>query len=261
MKYFKIMIKYFFLINQGLKFRDKIIIFSYLFFNAVPNLFRKKKNHKLLGNVTVKSKDGIFFCASNIFSIWTGSSFHEPELRKYFKLKKGVFVDVGANIGKYSILVGKELISKGKVIAFEPMPGNFEILRKNIRLNNLKNIIPLQIALGNKEKETEFYIDAEGIGGGGHSLIKKTENKILVKVMKLDNILSDLKIKKIDLIKIDVEGAEADVLLGAIKTLKKDHPKIIFEAWDTKHFSNVKKILLPLNYNIRKIGEQDYFAE
>ena len=142
------------LINEGLTFKDKIIIFSY--FLRIPIHFIKKRlkirySHKLLGSVTVKNKDGIFFCGNNIFSVWTGSSFYEQEIKKHFNLNVGVFIDVGANIGKYSVIIGKQLNKNGRVISFEPMPGNFELLKKNIKLNNLKNVISFECALGYKE--------------------------------------------------------------------------------------------------------------
>ena len=62
------------------------------------------------------------------------------------------------------------------------------------------------------------------------------------------------------LIKIDVEGAEAEVLKGATKTLKNSHPKIIFEAWDEQYLKKVKKILNKFNYKIKKIADENYFA-
>jgi len=253
------------LILEGETIKDKGVLFCYFLFNAPINFLNKHhKNHKLLRNVTIKSKDGIFFCGNNIFTVGTGSSTYEPETKKYFELNEGTFIDIGANIGAYTVLVGRELKDKGKVITIEPMPGNFEILKKNIELNNLNNIIPLQIALGDKEEKADFYLDNEGKGGGAHSLVKEspyvTTNKITVNVRKLDNIVKELKINRIDLIKIDVEGGEADVLKGSINTLKKFHPKIIVEAWNESYLSKIKKILEPLGYKIKKIDTVNYLA-
>ena len=109
--------------------KDKIAIASYGFCFLL-NRLGNRKFHKLIFNVTLKNSDGIFFCGKNIFSVWCGSSFHESKMKKYFDIKEGIFVDVGANIGKYAAIVGKKLENKGKVIAIEPMPENFEILKK-----------------------------------------------------------------------------------------------------------------------------------
>jgi len=69
-----------------------------------------------------------------------------------------------------------------------------------------------------------------------------------------------LKINRVDLIKIDVEGAETFVLEGAKKTLKKYHPKIIFEAWDRGSLNECKKILHRVGYRIKKINSTNYLA-
>jgi len=264
MKYLKIIKRYIPLVFQGLKLKDKLIIFSYFLFNAPINMLSKHKNHKLLGDVTVKSKDGIFFSGRNIFPVWAGSSFHEPEMRKYFNLDKGIFVDVGANIGKYTVIVGKALKNNGKVISFEPMPENFEILKKNIKLNKINNVFTFECGLGDKEEKLDLYLDEVGVGGGAHSLVKDnpntTNNKIKITIRKLDNIVKELKLNRVDLIKIDVEGFESNVLIGAIDTLKKYHPKIIFEVWDKTYLNKVKNVLELFNYQIKKIAEENYLA-
>jgi hypothetical protein len=76
----------------------------------------------------------------------------------------------------------------------------------------------------------------------------------------LDNVINRDKIKNVKLIKIDVEGAESDVLRGAKKILKRDHPRIIFEAWDEKNLNKIKKILILFKYQIKRIGYEDYLA-
>jgi len=266
MKILKIIIKYISLIKQGATLKDKLIIFFY--FIKTPIYMIKQKfninyNHKLIGEVTVKSEDGIFFCGDNIFPVWVGSNFHEQKLRKYFNISEGTFIDIGANIGKFSIIMGKKLDDKGKVLAIEPHPKNFKILQKNIELNNLKNVTTLNLACSNKKGNLQLFLDEDGTGGHSTIKSKKTKagnNKIWVKAETLDSIIKKEKIKKVNLIKIDVEGAEANVLRGAIKTLNKSRPKIIFEAWDEQYLKKVKKILNKFNYKIKKLPEENYLA-
>jgi len=259
MKIFKFIKKYLTLIKEGYSLKDKITIASYVFYFLL-NRLEIHKFHNLIFNVTLKNKDGIFFCGKNIFSIWTGSSFYEPELRKYFNLKKGVFIDVGANIGKYSVILGKQLGNNGKVIAFEPVPYTLKILKRNVELNELKNVTALPFALGEKEERKDFYLDA--VGGSG-SLLKqgvRKREKIRVTVRKLDNVLEELKINRVDLIKIDVERAEHLVLKGAVKTLKKYYPKIIFEAMNEEYLEKCKKVLDKFGYKIKQIDSENYLA-
>jgi len=257
--------KYFNLMEEGKTFRDKFIIFIYFVQMPVRLIFKfigYKGNGRLISDVTLKNKDGIFFCGNSIFSVWTGSVLGEEDLRKYFNLDKGVFIDIGANIGKYTIKLGNQLKKKGKVISIEPEPINFKALSKNVKLNKLENVFLENVACSDKEGFMDFYIDYVGDYGGGHSLIKNeiSRKKIKVKTKKLDSILDELKIKKVDLIKIDVEGAESLVLKGGLKTLKNSHPKIIIEAWDKKHLDKVKEILKPFNYKIKQISKENYFC-
>ena len=124
-----------------------------------------------------------------------------------------LFVDVGANIGSYSILAA----TKGaRVIAIEPVPSTFKVLKQNILLNELdEQIEVMNIGLGSKEENLKFSIKQ---GATNHVLNKeeKTKQSVKVLVRSLDDVL-DGRIPKI--IKIDVEGFETKVIEGARKTL------------------------------------------
>ena len=133
------------------------------------------------------------------------------------------------------------------------------MLKKNAKLNNLKNTTLINKALSDKKGKLKLYLAKGNLGH--HSLVEKVGEKYEeVEVDTLDNILKELKISKVDLIKIDVEGAENLVLKGALKTLENSHPKIVFEAWDKNHLDKIKEVLEPLNYKIKQINKVDYFA-
>jgi len=263
MKILKTIVKYISLVKQGATLKDKLIIFFYVIKlpikYMIKQIFNINYSHKLIGEVTVKSKNGIFFCGNNFSSVGVGSNFHEQELRKYFNISEGTFIDIGANIGKYTIMIGRKI--KGRVIAIEPEKKNFEILKTNVKLNKLNNIILINSACSSKNGQRKFFLDETGTEASSFYQEKVQSSKtIAVQTKKLDNILNELGIKKVDLNKIDVEGAEADVLKGAIKTLKNSHPEIIFEAWDEQYLKKVKKILDKFNYKIKKIAPENYIA-
>ena len=241
---------------------DKITIIKYYLntpFFFIDYLRGKKYNPFLPDGVTIKNKYGIFFCGKNKYSLAGFSSLNEPEVREKMRLKEGIAIDIGANGGMHTIPLAKMLGSSGEVIAIEPEPNNIIILKKNIKLNDLRNVTVINKACFSKTGKMKLYLDEFG-GSGTHSLIKKQSKKINVETDTLDNILKNLKIKNVDLIKIDVEGAETDVLKGATKTLKKYHPKIIFEAWDEQYLKKVKKILDKFNYKIKQIVPENYLA-
>jgi len=242
-------------LRSGYRFRDKLFIFIFVFLSLI---FLKFKTDFLFRDVIIKNPVGIFFCRKNKDDIKIVNTQYENGLRSFFNLKEGVFIDIGAHIGNYTIMVAKKLEKKGGVISIEPEKNNFNILLKNIKLNKLRNIIPLNVACFSKKTILKLYLE-EGIKSGSHSIYGQGKYE-RVPSQTLDEIVKELKLEYVKLIKIDVEGAEAEVLKGAKKTLKKSHPKIIFEAWGEEHFNKVKKILERFDYKIKNIYSWNYLA-
>ncbi len=141
------------------------------------------------------------------------------------------FLDIGANMGFYAI--GAALVNKNiEVIAFEPNPGIRNSLSENIQLNNVeRNIQILEFALSNFSGNANFSVPAfTGSGGGSLMNLHPEEglpSQFSVSVEKLDNLSA--KTSGTDLVKIDVEGAEFQLIQGAIQTLKATRPTIVIE--------------------------------
>jgi len=141
-----------------------------------------------------------------------------------------VFIDVGANVGKYSSLLLNNF-SNSKIYSFEPHPENYKILNS---INN-KNLYTYNQALGNSEGQIEFF-DFKDSGGTElasiyHDVISHIHNKeaelFQVKIRMLDNICTEEGIKYIDFLKIDTEGHELFVLEGAKNLIKNNAIKCI----------------------------------
>jgi FkbM family methyltransferase len=131
------------------------------------------------------------------------------------------FIDIGAHIGTYTLRIAK-LFPNCQIIAFEPFIENYYPLSCSIKLNNLTNVISYPIALGNSEGYTDLYINPKNPGGHSIKKINPIKGNLMKRSVKV-------KIKKLDsfapfnepvLIKVDVEGAEEDVLKGTLTTLK-----------------------------------------
>jgi FkbM family methyltransferase len=148
-------------------------------------------------------------------------------------------MDIGANIGYFTLIMAKGIKENGKVFSFEPEPKNFELLKKNVEINNYSNVILEKKAIGNKTGIAKLYL-ADRKNNIFHSgmhrifrsdLVSQISNPVSINIIKLDDYLQDLKfIKKIRLIKIDVEGAEFDVLKGMSKILDENKGiKIVME--------------------------------
>ena len=140
-----------------------------------------------------------------------------------------VILDIGANIGSHSLYWTLERDAK-KIYAFEPLPGTYEILQKNIELNNLNDrIISFNFGLSDEEINAKIgSYNKQNIGGT--SFVKADKGNFKLKTLDSLNIP-----EKIDLFKIDVEGAEVEVLLGAVETIKKNKPIIVIESFNRKN--------------------------
>ena len=182
-----------------------------------------------------------------------------------------VVIDVGANIGYYTLIFAKLVGKKGKVIAFEPEPKNFELLKKNIIANELSNVILEQKIVSDKNEKTKLFLANSGIVGHRISPTKNMKNFIEVDSIILDDYLEKNNLtNKINFLKIDVEGAEIKVLDGSKNTLKNSPLKIFTEfnrevikksGMDPNQFLSLLssynfKFFLP-NYKLNTVNETD----
>jgi FkbM family methyltransferase len=139
-----------------------------------------------------------------------------------------VALDIGANIGMYTILLSRLVGNSGKVYAFEPDPNTFEILKENLRLSKCNNVIVSQIALSNRDTNVILSKPSEEYGDA-FNFIKFVDfkNESTIKTQTLDNFLEINGVKGVEFIKIDVEGAELLCFLGAQKTLENSNSLFI----------------------------------
>jgi len=184
----------------------------------------------------------------------------------YDQLNDGnVFLDVGANIGYFSLLSAKRVGSSGQVIAFEPIGTLATQLERSVEKNSLTNIKLIRSACG--EREASMKIGKYKHNIGKSSLIDAGMEQLeteTVSVLTIDSVLENTH--RLDLIKIDVEGFEPEVLMGARKTLSRLRPVIILEFGPKRMLSKVGgadsttamfELLKSLNYKIRSIkGEE-----
>lgn len=157
----------------------------------------------------------------------------DEEVRSvYLKPKRGdVVLDVGASYGFYTLMASRLVGKEGFVAAFEPSNSSYRGLLANLQLNRtvVKNVKPFKIALGDFDGETKFW--------GFSTVFQKGESFELVPLKMLDTVVDELKLNRVSLIKIDVEGTELKVLKGALKTIKKHKPKLTIAAYHYPHES------------------------
>ena len=186
------------------------------------------------------------------------------------KLKKNdCFIDVGSNIGYFSLVASTIVGKKGKIIAIEPIKKLYQQIKLNKKINSYNNIKIYNFGLSNKNFKKKIYIQKKCIASSsiykqnilnfsfykGFIFKKLFETKNLIEfeniiLKKLDNLIK----YKIDFIKIDIEGEEYKTLLGMKKILKKNQPKLIIEINNLKLKKNysekIYKFLYKLKYDI-----------
>jgi FkbM family methyltransferase len=140
-----------------------------------------------------------------------------------------VFIDVGANMGIYTLVASRLVGRAGSVIAFEPSVQSFPLLKQNIALNDLTNVLALPVALSHETGRATLYHGPDPVCNslGKHPSWHSDAEE--VSTDSLDNVVKRTSLNRLDLIKIDVEGAEELVLRGALKVLTSMRPVIIFE--------------------------------
>ena len=147
-------------------------------------------------------------------------------------------VDAGAHHGLYTLLASKRVGWGGRVIAIEPSPRECQRLEKHLRMNRCSNTELVTCALGEDSGEAELYL-VDGIHDWCNSLRPPTVDEpvrtVRVPVRRLDDVLAELGVSKVDFMKLDLEGAELSVLYGAMKLLQRvSRPAVLAEVQDSR---------------------------
>jgi len=161
----------------------------------------------------------------------------ETEIVKKIIKKGDVVVDVGANIGYYTLIFAKLVGKEGKVFAFEPEPTNFNILKKNVKINEYENVTLINKAVSNKTGK--MTLDLDEINKGGHSISKNNSEKTIeIESIRLDDYFKTYY-GKINFIKLDIEGAEVEAIKGMSEILGKNEEANIMAEYNPQSLSNL----------------------
>lgn len=176
-------------------------------------------------------------------SIIFPETFYMPayEYRNICTVKENEIVfDIGAWIGDTSYVFSQRMKGTGRIYAFEPMPQNYEMLSENAR--NIPNLSINNFALGKEEGTLKFAFGGDNSGASKQD----TSGSLDVIVSTVDHFVKENKIDRVDFIKADIEGAECDMLLGAVETIKRFHPKLaicIYHRGQIDHYAVPEVIL------------------
>jgi FkbM family methyltransferase len=162
--------------------------------------------------------------------------------------------DIGAHLGYYSLLLAKCVGPVGRVVSFEPSPVNFSTLQRNILINNLKIVELINLAVFSKSGMIEMSVSLTDTASGDWSISRRANrDSIQVGTISLDQFCEANHLLP-DFLKIDVEGAEYDVLMGGREAISRRQPTMLIEL---HHFdgdlaaNRVPELLSEWNYHIQ----------
>lgn len=180
----------------------------------------------------------------------------EPNQVEHFvkKLKKGdVVFDVGANVGFYTILASRLVGDEGLVVAFEPLPKNLEFLERHLVLNKVTNVKVMPYACSDRAGSVSFF---HGPNRAMGSIKAVGGEEVRVECVTLDDLAAELA-KAPNIVKIDVEGAETEVLSGGIRTLTFSHPALFLSTHSAELRDECMTILSRLGYRSSPLVSDD----
>jgi FkbM family methyltransferase len=255
----------------GRRRRDRIFIERGFDFNTF--LYRVFKvlgiGNSMLLRIHVPKYDYKFYCRINNREDLVFMTNHEEDIIEHFTPKEGdIVVDIGAHMGRYTIISSKRVGANGKVVAIEADPSNFEMLKSNIKLNQLTNVTPLNYAVYSKETKIKLYLPEVESGYTIYNTIisnrARTEDKFVeVNANTLDYLLqlNEIRQEEVNWIKIDVEGAEFEVLKGATNVLSKSKDiALLIEVHGLDNHRPILEFVSSYNFKIEfeksnKIGD------
>jgi FkbM family methyltransferase len=196
---------------------------------------------------------------------WYGWDGYEPESTPlFFRLaaQAAVTLDIGANVGYHALLAG-HANPAGRVYAFEPVPLALERLRHHIALNCLHNVECVPAAVGASDGKTSFFVGEAGIPVGAslsEEFVERVRREapvrlaeqvqaLRVPVLTIDRFVAERQIERVDLVKLDIEGAEPQALQGMRALLRRDRPAILCEVLaDGQTVQALEAALRPFGY-------------
>ena len=196
----------------------------------------------------------------------------EPFLHEVFEHyidKDSIVLEGGTHIGTHTIKLSK---LAGFVYCFEPLKESFNLLTRNLKLNDCNNVKPLNYALSDRRGKTKFKWEREGnlgasaLIGNDMGFFKPRRNDMPSNNTITTVTIDSLHLRKLDFIKLDIEGFEKRVLQGGIKTIKEFMPVITMEIYGTNgetatdaYISNKFKFILDLGYEFKRLEHHTDF--
>ena len=219
---------------------------------------------RVIKSYRCRSAQGIFLCpGGGPYFLACDPSYDPGVASQIDQLTEGTFLDIGSNVGFFTVRAARRLGTRGHVIAIEPHPKRFDMLRTNIALNRLDNVTCVPYAAGSANGHTTIFEPDHSFGPHPMdvSCLAVGDTAFEVEMRTIDTILAAIKAPPLSLVKIDVEGYEPQVIDGMLRTLENSGVPVIFEALNADALSVTTTSLGKLGYSVNKIDHINFLAE
>jgi len=222
----------------------------YLYNKLINLLFSKPKYHK----IPMGPAKGIYLYMALRTGLKKYLGVYEKEQAEFMckVINRGDYCfDLGSHIGYFTTLFSRLVGEDGKVFSFEPIKEGYEFQKKSVQKNGFKNVEIFNFALGDEQKEQKAYVFSDsGMAHFDRSILglKEDHESAVFQIRTLDNVVEVAKLKKLDFMKIDIEGFEYKALLGGRNTVKKHKPNMLIEIHSRENYEGVYNLLRELDY-------------
>ena len=182
----------------------------------------KEIEFKFRNGIKLQVPGGSIMDSIPLTEVWTYQIYNPNEFDLH---KEDIVVDIGAHIGTFSVYAASKS-PQGCVYSYEPVVENFDFLKRNIKLNNLTNVIPINKGVFRSRGQVKVYSSSSL---ATYSVYGKGKGTRYVKVIGLKDVFTDNSLKKIDFLKLDCEGAEYEILFNTPKEYIDKINKIVLE--------------------------------
>lgn len=187
----------------------------------------------------------------------TASEDYEACLAEVMPPEGGVAIDAGAFIGRHTLAYARAVGPRGRVVAVEPLAANFRLLEENVRAHRYGQVHCAECALGRDRREVWLAYERETSTA---SVLRDLPHRQRVQQRSLDDLLAELAVATIDVLKVDVEGAELELLEGSVRTLAASpNARLVIEVHgplDAAGECPVERWLASRGYAVRRVYDQ-----
>lgn len=223
----------------------------------LKKLFRTYLKFRKINRVWFGKNKGFKYKYYEDYNLDMMLGIHEPNSFEVFKLfiKKGMVVtDIGSNFGYFTRFFSQQVGPLGKVYAFEPIPETHKMLFDTIKLNNLKNVFPIQAAVSDTDGSIKMYLShTHYMASLDSKWASENGGTVNVHSMTLDAFFERGGIYP-DFIKMDIEGGGVKALKGMVKCIKVNEPVLFLESHTAEEDLAIGKALSLIPYDVYRVG-------